>query len=138
MSGAPEPMANPVDLHVGHRIRSRRKSLGMSQSELAARLGLTFQQIQKYERGSNRVSASKLYETARALNVPLTDFFEGLPPTKGGDGAADMPEPQPNFDRLMDTRDGQELAELFPQIDAPGVRRALIDVVRGLVRAKKY
>src|SRR5271154_1993055 len=69
---------NPVDLHVGARIRLRRRMQGVSQERLAEALGLTFQQVQKYERGANRVSASKLYEIARALHVPVGWFFEGL------------------------------------------------------------
>jgi transcriptional regulator with XRE-family HTH domain len=71
-------MTHPVDDHVGAKLRELRKSVGMSQSTLAGRLGLTFQQVQKYERGTNRVSASKLYETAAILGVPVADFFEGL------------------------------------------------------------
>src|SRR5215212_8586427 len=71
-------MPNPVDLHVGARIRMRRKILGVSQEKLADDLGLTFQQVQKYERGANRVSASKLYEIARSLQTPVAFFFEGL------------------------------------------------------------
>src|SRR4029079_10891894 len=69
---------NPVDLHVGARIRMRRKILGVSQERLADDLGLTFQQVQKYERGANRVSASKLYEIARSLQAPISYFFDGL------------------------------------------------------------
>lgn len=67
-----------VDIHVGALIRSRRRALGISQTELAEALGITFQQVQKYERGANRVSASKLYEVAQKLDVPLSSFFEGL------------------------------------------------------------
>jgi len=70
--------ANPVDLHVGARIRMRRKHIGLSQEKLAEQLGLTFQQVQKYERGANRVSASKLYEAAKALQVGVQYFFDGL------------------------------------------------------------
>ena len=69
---------NPIDLHVGARIRMRRRLLGVSQERLAEALGLTFQQVQKYERGANRVSASKLYEIARTLQTPVTYFFDGL------------------------------------------------------------
>jgi transcriptional regulator with XRE-family HTH domain len=69
---------NPVDLHVGGRVRMRRKLLGMSQEHLADALGLTFQQVQKYERGANRVSASKLYDMAKTLQVPVAFFFDGL------------------------------------------------------------
>jgi transcriptional regulator with XRE-family HTH domain len=69
---------NPVDMHVGGRVRMRRKLMGVSQEQLAESLGLTFQQVQKYERGANRVSASKLYEIARTLQVPVSFFFDGL------------------------------------------------------------
>ncbi|HEX7799284.1 MAG TPA: helix-turn-helix transcriptional regulator, partial [Asticcacaulis sp.] len=68
---------NPVDLHVGARVRMRRKFLGMSQEGLAETIDLTFQQVQKYERGSNRISASKLWEIAKALKAPVAYFFEG-------------------------------------------------------------
>src|SRR3954468_5429255 len=85
---------NPVDLHVGARIRMRRKLLGVSQERLADQLGLTFQQVQKYERGANRVSASKLYEIARALQTSVAYFFEGLASTENGqtDAGAARPE----------------------------------------------
>lgn len=76
---------HPVDLHVGSRIRQQRTLLGMSQSKLGDTAGITFQQVQKYERGSNRVSASMMWKFAKALQVPVATFFEGLPdePAKG-------------------------------------------------------
>ena len=81
-------LPNPVDLHVGARIRLRRRMQGVSQEKLADALGLTFQQVQKYERGANRVSASKLYEIAAALRAPVAYFFDGLAdPTGGADPA---------------------------------------------------
>ena len=79
--------AHPVDVHVGGRVRLRRVFLGYSQEKLANALGLTFQQIQKYERGANRISASKLYELSRILSVPVTYFFEGVE-AEGDAGAA--------------------------------------------------
>ena len=83
-------LPNPVDLHVGARIRLRRRMQGVSQEKLADALGLTFQQVQKYERGANRVSASKLYEIAAALRAPVAYFFDGLADPTGDelDGAA--------------------------------------------------
>jgi transcriptional regulator with XRE-family HTH domain len=122
---------NPVDLHVGARIRMRRKVLGVSQEKLADELGLTFQQVQKYERGANRVSASKLYEIARALSAPVSYFFEGLSETAGqtviGDGAeASM------HDFLM-TPEGLELAAVFPRIKRSRIRRRLLDLVRSMI-----
>src|SRR3982751_2918628 len=96
---------NPVDLHVGSRVRMRRKMLGISQERLAEALGLTFQQVQKYERGANRVSASKLYEIARFLSTPVAYFFEGLAETPGGE---DSEAEQTVHDFLM-TSEGLEL-----------------------------
>lgn len=83
--------AHPVDVHVGGRVRLRRVFLGYSQEKLANALGLTFQQIQKYERGANRISASKLYELSRILSVPVTYFFEGVE-SEGEAGAASAEE----------------------------------------------
>lgn len=83
MNAKPSDAANPIDVHVGKMVRARRKALSMSQAELAEALGITFQQVQKYERGSNRISASKLYETARTLKVEISTFFEGLDALEG-------------------------------------------------------
>ena len=121
---------NPVDLHVGGRVRMRRKMLGVSQERLAEALGLTFQQVQKYERGSNRVSASKLYEIARFLSAPVSYFFDGLadPTTSGeGDGGSE----QLVNDFLM-TGEGLELASTFPKIQRQRVRRRILELVRTL------
>jgi transcriptional regulator with XRE-family HTH domain len=120
---------NPVDLHVGARIRMRRKILGVSQERLAEDLGLTFQQIQKYERGANRVSASKLYEIAKSLQSSVGYFFEGLADTTG-DGMAEGGEPFVH-DFLM-TSEGLELAGLFPRITRPKVRRRILELVRSM------
>src|SRR5271170_2236566 len=83
----PERSPNPIDVHVGLQVRLRRKELKISQEKLAESLGLTFQQVQKYERGANRISASKLYEIARALRAPVSYFFDGLadPASETGD-----------------------------------------------------
>src|SRR3954447_22631788 len=78
-SDEPDRGPNPIDRHVGLRIRLRRKELGISQERLAESIGLTFQQVQKYERAANRVSASKLWEVARALNTSISYFYDGLP-----------------------------------------------------------
>ena len=108
--------ANPIDEHVGRRIRMRRKLLNMSQETLAAALGLTFQQVQKYERGANRVSASKLYETARALKIEVGYFFHGL---------ADTVDPEAEFDAenpclaLAALSHGADLAIALQRIDGP-------------------
>ena len=104
-----------VDAYVGRRLRLRRTSLGMSQTALAQSVRLTFQQIQKYENGSNRISASRLWQFSNALRVPVSYFFEGIE-----DGAA--PEPVP-------TRAALELMRNFGAIRAPEVR----DTLRGLI-----
>ena len=121
---------NPVDLHVGARIRMRRKLLGVSQEKLADQLGLTFQQVQKYERGANRVSASKLYEIARALQTSVAYFFDGLASTDGGADPANVP---PEFmHELVMTPEGLELAALFPKLKRGRVRRRVLDLVKAL------
>jgi transcriptional regulator with XRE-family HTH domain len=123
---------NPVDLHVGGRIRMKRKVLGVSQERLAEALGLTFQQVQKYERGANRVSASKLYEIARFLQAPISYFFEGLadPTSEDADPNAEGAE-QFVHDFLM-TPEGLELAATFPKIRKGRIRRRVLELVRTL------
>ena len=80
-------MTHPVDVHVGKRVRHRRWLIGMTQQQLAERVGIKFQQIQKYETGANRISASRLWDIADALEVPVSFFFEGLEDSQQGDGA---------------------------------------------------
>lgn len=125
-------MPNPVDLHVGARIRMRRKILGVSQEKLADDLGLTFQQVQKYERGANRVSASKLYEIARSLQAPISYFFDGLAdPLAAEAEVAGAGEDRFVHDFLM-TTEGLELAAIFPKIKRGRVRRKVLDLVRAM------
>jgi transcriptional regulator with XRE-family HTH domain len=127
----PEKGPNPIDIHVGLQVRLRRKELKISQERLADALGLTFQQVQKYERGDNRISASKLYEIARALRAPISWFFEGLSdPTSQGEGVA-APE-APFAHHFLMTPEGIDLANLFPKIQHRRVRRRLVDLVRSL------
>jgi len=123
---------NPIDVHVGLQVRLRRKELKISQEKLAETLGLTFQQVQKYERGANRISASKLYEIARTLRVPIGWFFEGLTdPSAGRDASANVTGPAYAHDFLL-TQEGVDLANLFPRIGQKRVRRRLVDLVRSL------
>ena len=121
---------NQVDLYDGGRIRLRRRTRGVSQEKLAEDLGLTFQQVQKYERGANRVSASKLYEIARSLSVPVAFFFEGLTDPVSG-GVAEQGADAILHDFLM-TSEGVELASLFPMIRRPRIRRRILDLVRAM------
>ena len=114
---------HPVDRHVGLRIRMRRKEIAVSQERLAEALGITFQQVQKYERGANRVSASKLWEIARALKTSVGYFYEGL----GGD---DQPPAGQDAQDFMLTTEGLELMAAFPRITQPALRRKLLELVR--------
>jgi transcriptional regulator with XRE-family HTH domain len=124
---------NPVDLHVGGRVRMRRKLLGVSQEQLADSLGLTFQQVQKYERGANRVSASKLYEIARTLQVPVSFFFDGLAdPMDGSDHDEVGQQAERIVQEFLTTPEGLELAEVFPKIGRGRVRRQVLDLVRAM------
>ena len=120
---------NPVDRHVGLRIRMRRKELGISQERLAESIGLTFQQVQKYERAANRVSASKLWEMSRALSTNISYFYEGL-----GD-AIETPGsnlPRESMQDFLLTPEGIELAAMFPKIAKGKVRRKILDLVRAM------
>lgn len=108
----------------------RRRLLGVSQERLAEALGLTFQQVQKYERGANRVSASKLYEIARTLQTPVTYFFDGLADA-GEIEHGDVLSEQAVSDFLL-TSEGMELAALFPRIRRGPVRRRILDLLRAL------
>jgi len=129
----PETRApNVVDLHVGARVRMRRKLLGVSQEALGDALGLTFQQIQKYERGANRVSASKLYEIAKVLRTPVSFFFDGLAdPVTAETDEVGQAAGQVVTD-FLNTPEGLELAAMFPKIGRGRVRRQILDMVRAV------
>jgi transcriptional regulator with XRE-family HTH domain len=135
---------SPIDVHVGARIRQRRTSLGMSQEKLGDALNLTFQQIQKYERGTNRVGASRLYDLCRVFDVTADFFFEGLPnfePAQGFiqgaptwyDGAA-FAEKQTPFggDDPPANRETAELVRAYGKISDPKVRERILDLVKSL------
>jgi len=127
----PERSPNPIDVHVGLQVRLRRKELKISQEKLAEALGLTFQQVQKYERGANRISASKLYEIARALHVPIGWFFEGLSDPTGEAGPAGGEIPFAHS--FLTTQEGIALANLFPKVTRRRVRRRLVDLIKAMV-----
>jgi len=115
---------HPVDRHVGLRIRMRRKEMGVSQERLAEALGITFQQVQKYERGANRVSASKLWEIAGALRTPVAYFYDGL-----GDQEAAAAQRDAAQDFMLSS-EGIELMAAFPRIQEPAIRRKIVELVR--------
>ncbi|ESQ87008.1 helix-turn-helix domain-containing protein [Asticcacaulis benevestitus] len=122
---------NPVDLHVGAKVRMRRKSLSLSQTDLAREIGLTFQQIQKYERGSNRISASKLFEISKCLKVSVAYFFEGYAEGKALDGFSGSDSEKFVHGFLM-TTEGIELAKAYPRVKSATHRRKILDLVRVL------
>jgi transcriptional regulator with XRE-family HTH domain len=125
----PKNGAHPTDTHVGQRVRMRRLMLGMSQSNIADALGVTFQQLQKYEKGVNRISASRLQQIAHVFQVPVTFFFEGAPNVPGEERAqADAPFPKFVSDYLV-TSDGLNLTKAFKQIRDPKLRRSIVNLV---------
>lgn len=123
--------ANPVDVHVGGRVRLRRMLLGMSQEKLGEHLGLTFQQIQKYEKGINRIGASRLFDLSQVLGVPVQFFYEELA-VGGADGAAGFAErPAESYAaEFLGSREGLELNKAFARITDSRVRRSIVDLVR--------
>ena len=128
----PKKQANPVDAHVGHRVRLRRMLVGMSQERLGELLGLTFQQVQKYEKGVNRIGAGRLFEVAGILGVPISFFYEdvdGTPMAKGGFAEGAEPPPVMEF---VASGEGLQLSLAFMRIKDPKIRRKILDLVRSL------
>lgn len=132
---------NPVDVHVGSRVRLRRTLLGMSQEKLGEAIGLTFQQVQKYERGANRVGASRLYDLSRVLDVPVGFFFEDMSddvarhsPAKTHAAALSglAEEPAPYEPDPMAKRETLELVRAYYKIKDPAVRRRLFELAKAL------
>jgi transcriptional regulator with XRE-family HTH domain len=126
---------DPIDMHVGSRVRLRRMVVGMSQEKLGERMGLTFQQIQKYEKGTNRIGASRLLQLSHILDVPVQFFFEEGPIGTRVSGAMMTfaePKQESYVMDFINTRDGLELNRAFVKISDPRVRRRVIDLVRAL------
>ena len=120
---------NPIDKHVGSRVRMRRMMLAMSQEKLGDALGLTFQQIQKYEKGTNRIGASRLQQISHILQVPVAFFFEGAPTLQGQEGLrGEAPSPAYVSDFLA-TSEGLALTKAFMRIKQPKLRRRIVDLV---------
>jgi transcriptional regulator with XRE-family HTH domain len=133
-----ESHPNPIDVHVGMRIRLRRTLMGMSQERLGEALGLTFQQVQKYERGVNRVGASRLYDLSRVLDVPISFFYDDMPESLGGMRAPARPstgfgDAQDAFgDDALNRRETLELVRAYYRITDPGVRKRMFDLIKSL------
>ncbi|MEX6508850.1 helix-turn-helix domain-containing protein [Jiella sp. M17.18] len=126
---------NPIDIHVGSRVRLRRTMLGMSQEKLGESLGITFQQVQKYEKGSNRIGASRLQRISEVLSVPVSFFFEDAP---GSEAPRSGGLQESGTDYVVDflsSAEGLQLNRAFVKISDPKVRRRVIDLVRTLADA---
>jgi transcriptional regulator with XRE-family HTH domain len=127
----PKKQANPVDAHVGHRVRLRRMLIGMSQERLGELLGLTFQQVQKYEKGINRIGAGRLFEVAGILGVPVSFFYEDADANGSPSGFSEAGEPPPVMEFLA-SGEGLQLSLAFMRIKDVKVRRRILDLVRSL------
>ena len=124
---------NPIDIHVGSRIRLRRTMMGMSQEKLGESLGITFQQIQKYEKGTNRVGASRLQNISSILTVPVSFFFEDAPGNSpsGANGLSEAASPNYVVD-FLSSSEGLQLNRAFVKIEDAKVRRKLIELAKAL------
>ncbi len=122
---------NPIDKHVGSRVRMRRMMLSMSQEKLGDALHLTFQQVQKYEKGTNRIGASRLQQISHILQVPVSFFFEGAPTPEGMGGMSEAPSPAYVAD-FLSSSDGLALTKAFMRIKHPNVRRRIVDLVEAM------
>ena len=129
----PKKKPNPIDIHVGSRVRLRRTMQGMSQEKLGDALGITFQQIQKYEKGSNRIGASRMQQIASALKVPVSFFFEDapMPPGTANPGMAEAGATSYVVD-FLSSPEGIALNRSFVRITNPAIRRKIIEMVRTL------
>jgi transcriptional regulator with XRE-family HTH domain len=131
---------SPIDVHVGSRIRLRRTLLGMSQERLGEALGLTFQQVQKYERGVNRVGASRLFDLSRVMDVPISFFFDDMPDSlsanygmPGSRRAVGFAEGQDGFgDDAMQRRETLELVRAYYRITDPSVRKRVFELIKSM------
>ncbi len=128
-AGVTRKSPNPVDVHVGSRVRMQRMLIGMSQEKLGEALGLTFQQVQKYEKGTNRIGASRLYEIGAVLGVPIEYFFDGLENgalkgAAGLHGSVDV--------GVLSTAEGIQLNSAFFAIPDPKLRRRILDLIKAL------
>ncbi|NNE41665.1 MAG: helix-turn-helix transcriptional regulator [Marinicaulis sp.] len=126
---------HPVDVHVGARLRLRRSFLDMSQEALGRALGLTFQQIQKYEKGSNRIGASRLYELSKLLEVPVQFFYDGYGEIIGGSaGHSENADVDP-FMELINSPEGIELCRHYSAIQDPNLKKKVLELVRTIAQS---
>lgn len=126
-----ERTANALDRKLGQRVRTRRLKIGMSQERLAELLGVTFQQVQKYEKGVNRIAASRLFDIAGALDAPIAPFFDNLNGAASARGAGAKGR-SGEIDEALATPDGMQLMALYASIKSVKLRRRVIELVRAL------
>jgi transcriptional regulator with XRE-family HTH domain len=126
---------NYIDVHVGSRLRMRRQIISMSQEKLGELLGITFQQVQKYEKGTNRISASRLFYAAKILGVPVQAFFEDLPDVEGGEGFHEPATDNTVMSSLMNA-EGIQLAKAFRDADSSTKRKLIATLARAIVDMK--
>jgi|ERR1700754_5165189 transcriptional regulator with XRE-family HTH domain len=122
---------NPIDRHVGSRVRMRRMMISMSQEKLGERLGITFQQVQKYEKGTNRIGASRLHQISSILGVPVAFFYEGAPNAEGTPGSTESGNP-PYVSDFLATSEGLALTKAFMKVGDAKVRRRIVDLVEAM------
>jgi transcriptional regulator with XRE-family HTH domain len=131
---------NPIDVHVGRKLQLRRTLLGLSQERLGDLIGLTFQQVQKYESGANRVSSSRLYDIARVLDIGIPYFFEGMSAEVEGQSPGHLQGAVPlvsdDEKNPMARRETLELVRAYYQIKNPRIRKQLVDLTRSLGKTK--
>ena len=125
---------NPIDTHVGSRVRLRRMLMGMSQERLGDSMGLTFQQVQKYEKGVNRIGASRLFHISKILDVPVQFFFEDAPNPTEASAVPGMAEPESEtfIIEFLNSREGLELNRAFSKISDAKIRKSVVDLIRAL------
>ncbi|MCK9993949.1 MAG: hypothetical protein Dbin4_02469 [Alphaproteobacteria bacterium] len=124
---------DPIDAHVGSRVRLRRMLIGMSQEKLGDALNLTFQQVQKYEKGANRIGAGRLYRIAQLLGVSVQFFFDDAPSDTGQSGMGfAQPDPAPMMMEFVNSPEGIHLNRYFATIEDPMVRKRVVDLVKAL------
>ena len=124
--------ANPIDGQVGNRVRIRRMLIGMSQEKLGDLLGLTFQQVQKYEKGINRIGAGRLFEISRILDVPIDFFYDGVGPSSDGHGETSAPVME-----FVSSSEGLQLSLAFMKIKDPKVRKRMLDLMKSLAEEEE-
>jgi transcriptional regulator with XRE-family HTH domain len=128
----PKKQANPIDAQVGNRVRLRRMLIGMSQERLGELLGLTFQQVQKYEKGVNRIGAGRLFEVSRILGVPIDYFYEGVNGQLAVQTSQSSPHATPPIMEFVSSGEGLQLSLAFMRIKDPKVRKRMLELVKSL------